>query len=79
MKNRLDLTKFEALEASGEVLKGGFSSTFTGLSSTGGNESGNTNVLAGCGTTTNTNCAGANCVAGCGSPGNGGGAEPGRP
>lgn len=50
MKKKFDISKFEALAASGEKLKGGFSSAFKTATtkSVGGN-----------------NCFGGNCAAGC--------------
>lgn len=58
---KFDATQFEVLQTKGEVLKGGFSTTFFSTSAIGGTD---VNVFS-CGTT-NTNCRGGNCVAGCG-------------
>ncbi|CAL2103739.1 conserved protein of unknown function [Tenacibaculum sp. 190130A14a] len=64
-KQELDLTKFESLETSNDILKGGFSqalSTGAGLDT---NIIGALNLAKNCGATTN-NCNGGNCVSGCG-------------
>lgn len=62
--SKLDLTKFESLTISNDVLKGGFSSalTFTGGASNLENIS---NASVSCGIT-NWNCPCSNTLAGCG-------------
>lgn len=63
---KFDITKFEKLESSGDILKGGFSTAAMGSGSS------LKGILGGlgdiyCPKDSNTNCAGGNCVAGCGS------------
>lgn len=60
---KFDLAKFEKLSTKGEVLKGGFSTAFSG--GLGDPIKIDANI-GDCSKTTN-NCQGANCVAGCGS------------
>lgn len=61
---KFDLAKFEKLSSKGDVLKGGFSTAFSG--GLGDPILGPVNANIGdCSQTTN-NCHGANCVAGCG-------------
>lgn len=57
---KFDVTQFEVLQTKGEVLKGGFSTTFFSTSAVGGT---NVNVF-GCGAV--NNCKTGNCVTGCG-------------
>ena len=60
---KFDVTKFESLESKGEILKGGFSTAFTG-----GKDGLSVDLEVNgykCGQT--NNCSSGNCVAGCGS------------
>lgn len=64
---KFDLAKFEPLSNKGQVLKGGFSTTFSGAGEPIKLELPDINANIGdcSGTTTNT-CNTGNCVAGCG-------------
>ncbi|WP_196896226.1 hypothetical protein [Aureivirga marina] len=63
MKKQFDIKKFEVLETSNEVLKGGFSTAYTGAGLDAAFKEAK-NVLSNCST---NNCHGGNCASGCGS------------
>jgi hypothetical protein len=61
MKKKFEITKFEVLETSSEMLKGGFSTAYAGGTKAiniSGNNVGNCPTV--------NNCNGGNCVKGCG-------------
>jgi hypothetical protein len=65
MEKKFEITKFEELESSNEMVKGGFSTAYAGSAKADAKIKAN-GVAGTCNITTN-NCYGGNCAAGCGS------------